>query len=86
LSSFVLDFSLAKNRERDLLSKVSTKYKEVLGGWKDIESDFIQMTLLMVIWRVSLRNTLGVALRFPDIVILYFKFLASQRHRAKLTL
>jgi hypothetical protein len=36
----ILDFSLAKNREREWLSRVRTKYRKTVDEWKDIECDF----------------------------------------------
>jgi hypothetical protein len=36
----ILDFSLAKDGERGRLSRVCTRYKKSVRGYKDIESDF----------------------------------------------
>jgi hypothetical protein len=41
-----MDFSLAKNRKREWLSRVQTKYRKVVGVWKDIESDFYANSFL----------------------------------------
>jgi hypothetical protein len=35
-----LDFSLSKYKKREWLSRVQTRYKKVIGDWKDIENDF----------------------------------------------
>jgi hypothetical protein len=40
LLSSIPDFSLAKDRERDMLSRVCTRYRKCVGGLKDIKSDF----------------------------------------------
>jgi hypothetical protein len=35
-----MDFSLAKNERRELLPRVSMRFKKTVGEWKDIKSDF----------------------------------------------
>ena len=40
-----MDFSLAKDREHGWPSGVRTRYRKGIGGYKDIESDFTQMTI-----------------------------------------
>jgi len=39
------NFSLAKDREHGWPSGVRTRYRKGIGGYKDIESDFTQMTI-----------------------------------------
>jgi hypothetical protein len=40
---------LAKYRKREWFSKVQTTYRNADGDWKDVESDFMQMALQMII-------------------------------------
>jgi len=39
------NFSLAKDREHGWPSGVRTRYRKGIGGYKDIESDFTQITI-----------------------------------------
>jgi hypothetical protein len=36
----ILYFSLAKNRRREWFFRVYTRYRKIIGEWKDIESEF----------------------------------------------
>ena len=40
IAFFISGFSLAKNRRREWLSRVRTRYRKTVGEWKDIENDF----------------------------------------------
>ena len=39
-TSSILDFSLAKDGERGWLSRVRTRYRKAVEGYKDIENNF----------------------------------------------
>ena len=39
-ASFILDFSLVKNKRQEWLSKVRMRYRKTVGEWKNIERDF----------------------------------------------
>ena len=40
IAIFYPDFSLAKDRKREWHSRVQTRYRKIVGEWKDIKSDF----------------------------------------------
>jgi hypothetical protein len=44
-------------------------YRKTVGERKDIENDFMQMTLQMIFWSVKFRKALEDALRSSNIAI-----------------